>query len=193
MVLFWHRHWEGAWNKLTTATLSWLSFIPNMLSHLALLSQSLGNWWKEVPGLVTYVLAYCIILDRTSTDSHSSHTVINVQVSCLSLWLLKFCNQYSCSHARVSNHPPANFAIHYNTLCTAKEQPDVTSDIPCIPSFVCNWSIDFHGCLPWRYTGRIYAQFCHCLHNIDTHNGLITEALVCKGLNCNDKSCVASY
>ena len=85
----WHRHREGAWNKLTTASLSWLSFT---LSHLALLSRSLGNRWKEVPGfwlgllsqLVMYVHAYCIILDRTSTDSHSSHTVVNVQVSCLS-------------------------------------------------------------------------------------------------------------
>jgi len=83
LVLFWHRHREGAWNKLTTASLSWLSF---MLSHLALLSRSLGNRWKEVPGfwlgllsqLVMYVQAYCIILDHTSTDSHTSHTVNNV-------------------------------------------------------------------------------------------------------------------
>jgi len=43
------------------------------------------------------------------------------------------------SHARVSQHPPADFAIHYNTLRTAKEQPDVTSYIPCILSLVCNW------------------------------------------------------
>ena len=32
LVLFWHHH---AWNKLMTVTLSWLSFIPNTLSHLA--------------------------------------------------------------------------------------------------------------------------------------------------------------
>ena len=141
LVLFWHRHREGAWNKLATATLSWLSFIPNMLSHLSLLSQLLGNRWKEAPGfwlgllsqLVMYVQAYCIILDCTSTDSHSSHTVVNVQVSCLSPCSLKLCNRYSCSHARISNHPLADFTIHYNTLRTAKEQPDVTSDIPCIP------------------------------------------------------------
>ena len=117
LVLFWHRHQEGAWNKLATATLSWLSF---MLSYLALLSLLLENWWKEVPGfwlrlfsqLVMYVQAYCIVLDRTSTDSHSSHTVINVQVSCLSPWSLKLGNWYSCNHACVSKHPPADFAIH---------------------------------------------------------------------------------
>jgi len=91
--------------------------------------------------LVTYVQAYRVILDRTSTDSHSSHTVINVQVSCLSLWLHKLGNRYSCSHARISKHPPADLAIHYNTLHAAKEQPDVTSYIPCILSLACNWSI----------------------------------------------------
>ena len=34
----WHRHPEGAWKTLPTATLSWLSFIPNTLCHLTLLS-----------------------------------------------------------------------------------------------------------------------------------------------------------
>ena len=43
---------------------------------------------------------------------------------------------------RISNRPPADFAIHCNTLRAAKEQLDVTSHIPCILSFVCNWSID---------------------------------------------------
>ena len=38
LVLFWYHHQEGA--VLATATLSWLSFIPNMLTHLAPLSQS---------------------------------------------------------------------------------------------------------------------------------------------------------
>ena len=151
LALFWHRHQEGAWNKLTTATLSWLSFIPNMLSHLTLLSRLLGNRWKEAPGfwlgllwqLVTYVQAFCVILDHASTDSHSSPTVMNVQVSCLSPWSLESCNQYSCSYTRVSNRPPADFAIHYNTLRAAKEQPDVTSYIPCILSLSCNWSINY--------------------------------------------------
>ena len=46
----WHRHPEGAWKTLPTATLSWLSFILNTLCHLALLSQSLGNRWKKAPG-----------------------------------------------------------------------------------------------------------------------------------------------
>ena len=124
----WHCHPEGAWKKLATATLSWLSLIPNTLCHLALLSQSLGNRWREAPGfwlgllsqLVTYVQVYCVVLNRTSTDSHSSHTVVNVQVSCLSLWSPKLGNRYSCSHTRVSKRPPADLAIHYNTLRAAK-------------------------------------------------------------------------
>ena len=66
--------------------------------------------------LVTYVQAYRVVLDRTSTDSHSLHTVVNVQVSCLSLWLLKLGNRYSCSHARVSKRPPADLAIHLAML-----------------------------------------------------------------------------
>jgi len=122
-----------------------------MLSHLTLLSGSLGNRWKEVPGfwlgllwqLVMHVQAFCVILDLASTDSHSSPTVMNVQVSCLSPWSLKLCNRYSCSYTRVSNRPPADFAIYYNTLHAAKEQPDVTSDIPCILLLVCNWSINY--------------------------------------------------
>ena len=146
----WHRHPEGSWKTPPTATLSWLSFIPNTLCHLALLSRSLANRWKEALGfqlgllsqLVTYVQAYRVVLDRTSTDSHSSHTVVNVQVSCLSLWLLKLGNRYSCSHPRVSKCPPADLAIHYNTLRAAKEQPDVTSYIPCILLLACNWSIE---------------------------------------------------
>ena len=44
---------------------------------------------------------------------------------------------------RLSKRPPADLAIHYNTLRAAKEQPDVTSYIPCIPSLACNWSIYF--------------------------------------------------
>ena len=95
LVFFWHRHREGAWNKLATETLSWLSFISDMLSHLTLLSRWLGNRWKEAPGfwlgllsqLIMYVQAYCIVLDHTSTDFHSSHIIVNVQVSCLSPWL----------------------------------------------------------------------------------------------------------
>ena len=66
LVLFWHRHREGAWNKLATATLSWLSFISDTLSHLTLLSRSLEHRWKEAPGfwlgllsqLIMYVQAY---------------------------------------------------------------------------------------------------------------------------------------
>ena len=146
----WHRHPESAWKTLPTATFTWLSLIPNTLCHLALLSRSLGNRWREAPGfwlgllsqLFTYVQAYRVVLDRTSTDSHSSHTVVNVQVSCLSLWSFKLGNWYSCSHTRVSKCPSPDLAIYYNTLRAAKEQPDVTSYIPCILSLACNWSIE---------------------------------------------------
>ena len=86
LVFFWHRHREGVRNKLTTETLSWLSFISDTLSHLAFLSRSLGNRWKEVPRfwigllsqLIMYVQAFLIVRDRTSTDSHSSHIAVNV-------------------------------------------------------------------------------------------------------------------
>ena len=97
-------------------------------------------------GLGTRLQAYRVVLDRTSTDSHSPHTVVNVKVCCLSLWLLKLGYRYSCSHARVSKRPPADLAIHHNTLRAAKEQPDVTSYIPCILSLACNWSIACPDC-----------------------------------------------
>ena len=67
--------------------------------------------------------------------------IVNVQVPCLSLWSLKLGNRNSCSDARVSKRPPADLAIHYNTLRAAKEQSDVTSCIPCILSVARNWSI----------------------------------------------------
>ena len=122
----------------------WLSFIPNMLSRLNLLSRSLGNRWKEVPEfwlgllsqLVTYVQAYSVLLIRTSTDSHSSQTIVNIQVRGRSPVYNHVYNGYTHSHARVSYRPPADFAICFNTLHAAKEQPDVTSDIPCILSLV---------------------------------------------------------
>jgi len=144
----WHRHPEGAWKTLPTVTLSWLSFIPNMLCHLTLLCLSLGNWWREVPGfwlgllsqLVTYVQAYCVVLNRNSTYSHSSHTVVNAQVSCLSLWSLKFGNQYSCSHARFKALTcQFSHSLQYFMCC--KRATDVTSYIPCILSLAYNWSI----------------------------------------------------
>ena len=89
--------------------------------------------WKSVEGGAR-ILARVVVTTRyvcpgvprrsrsTSTDSHSSHTVVNVQVSCLSLWSLKLSNRYSCSHARVSKRPPADLAIHHcdNTLRAAK-------------------------------------------------------------------------
>jgi len=85
LVLFWHHHREGAWNKLMTVTLSWLSFILNTLSHLTLLSRSLGNqsrealgfWLGLLPQPFTYVQAWYVVLIHTSTNSHSLHTIFN--------------------------------------------------------------------------------------------------------------------
>jgi len=102
--------------------------------------------WKSVEeapvfwlGLLSQLIMY---VDHTSPNSHSSHTVVNVQVSCLSLWPLKLCNRCSCNPACVFlKRPPADFAIHYNTLLAAKEQLDATSYIPCILFLVHNWSI----------------------------------------------------
>ena len=125
LVSFWHRHWEGAWNKLTT-----VKEVP-------------GFWLGLLSQLIMYVKAYCVVLNHISSDSHSSHTVVNIQVSCLSSSSLKLGNWYSCSHTCVSKRPSADFAIHHNT---AKEQLDVTSYVPCILSLACNWSIQgkFH-------------------------------------------------
>jgi len=141
----WHRHPEGAWKTLPTATLSWLSLIPNMLCHLALLSRSLGNRWKEAPGfwlwllsqLVTYVQACLVVLDHTSNDSHSSHTVVNVQVSCLSLWSLKLGHRYSCSHARKAPTCRFSHSLQYFTCCKRATGCDV---IHSMHTFA-NWSI----------------------------------------------------
>ena len=43
LVLFWHHHREGTWNKLATATLNWLSFIPDTLSYFTLLLDDLDR------------------------------------------------------------------------------------------------------------------------------------------------------
>ena len=48
--------------------------------------------------------SYLIRLPCSVCTSHSSHTVINVQVTCLSPWSLKLCNCYSCSHVCIANH-----------------------------------------------------------------------------------------
>ena len=141
---FWQGHREGAWNKLATATLSWLSFIPNTLSHLVLLSRSLGNRWKETPGfwlgllsqLVTYVQAYCVVLDRTSRiPSFTSRSAA---------YHRGHLNRSSCSHARAfqSAHLPV---LPFTTIpfkcCKRATGCDVIH--PCILSLACNRSI--HG------------------------------------------------
>ena len=50
---------------------------------------------------------------------YSLHTVLNTQVSCLSPWSLKLGNRYCCSHACISNCPPADFShsLQYSTCC----------------------------------------------------------------------------
>jgi len=88
LVLFWHHHREGAWNKLATAS---LSFIPNMLSHLAPLSQ--------------FVATNCYIhlcLMHCSCSNQFSHTVFNAQISCLSTWSL---NQLMAEFFSVEGSP----------------------------------------------------------------------------------------
>ena len=70
-----------------TATLSWLSLALINPKHAKPSRSPISIAWKSVEGgaqilarvVVTYVLAYCVVLDCTSTDSHSSHTVVNVQ------------------------------------------------------------------------------------------------------------------
>ena len=84
--------------------------------------------------------ACLVVPDHTSNDSHSSHAVVNVQVSCLSLWSLKLGHRYSCSHARVSKRPPADLASHslqYFTCCKRATGCDV---IHSMHTFA-NWSI----------------------------------------------------
>ena len=70
------------------------------------------------------------VLVRTSTDSHTSLIVLNVQVYCLSPRSLKLCDRYSFNHARISN---AHLLISPLTAIlnvAVIEQPDVTSYIP---------------------------------------------------------------
>ena len=70
----------------------------------------------------------------------------------------KLGHRYNCSHTCVSNHPSADFAIHYNT---AKGQPDVMLDIVCILLLVCNWPIPF-------------TDFCTCDMPVKCKNGVLT-------------------
>ena len=134
---FWHRHREGAWNKLVTATLSWLSFIWDTLSHLTLLCKSLGNQWKEAPGFWLGLLSQFIMyVDHTSPNSHSSHTVVNVQVSCLSPWSLKLCNRCSCSPRARFKVPTCRFchSLQYFTCCKRATGCDI---IHSLHTFAC--------------------------------------------------------
>jgi len=69
----------------------------------------------------------CVILLRTSTDRHSSHTFFNAQVSCLSPWSLRLCHQYSFSYAHISTAHLPILPLTAILKVAAKEQPDMTS------------------------------------------------------------------
>jgi len=93
LVLFWHSHWEGAWNKLVTAIFSWLSFIPNTLSHLlAPLSQVLGNRGRRRldSGLGCYHNSLCM--------SRHTASFSNVLQPILTLYILSLTSRSPAYH-----------------------------------------------------------------------------------------------
>ena len=152
LVLFWHRHREGAWNKLATSTLSWLSFIPDMLSYLALLSLLLGNRWKEVPGFWLGLLSNSLCMSRrTASFSIVPQPILTLRIPSLTSrsaayhrghlnWVISI---VVATRAFQSAHL---LVLPFTTILlrAAKEQPDVTSYIPCILLLACNWSITPH-------------------------------------------------
>jgi len=82
LVLFWHRHWEGTWNKIVTASLISLKHSKPSPSPISIARKSVeGGTWILARAVVTYVQVYCIVLKRTSTKPHSPHTIVNVQSS----------------------------------------------------------------------------------------------------------------
>jgi len=111
---------------------------------------------------------------------------------------VKLCNRCNCSHAHISNHPPANFTIHYNTWHTAKEQPDVTSDIPHILSLACNWSINKTCHIFRRYTvayltGVLQSQTTDQINNLppkasNFHNPHRSPLLIDQGQPIHNKT-----
>ena len=87
LVLFWHRYREKCLEQARDCDLSCLPSIQNTLNHLGLVPGSLGNRGRRRsdPGLgcchntLQVCPAYCVVLVRTSTDSHSLHTVFTAR------------------------------------------------------------------------------------------------------------------
>ena len=90
LVLFWHRYREKCLEQARDCDLSCLPSIQNTLNHLGLVPGSLGNRWKALGSWLGLMVgccrntlqvcpAYCVVLVRTSTDSHSLHTVFTAR------------------------------------------------------------------------------------------------------------------
>ena len=121
--------WASHWFSLASPSRRCLENTPDSDPQLALIHPKhampfrspISITWKLVEGgarilarvVVTsrYVCPGVPRRSRSYLNRFSSHTVINVQVPCLSLRSLKLGNPYSCSHARVSKRPPADLAI----------------------------------------------------------------------------------
>lgn len=96
-----------------------------------------GGAWISAPVVATHATGMsrhsrsdkfnCVVLLRTSTDRHSSHTFFNAQVSCLSPWSLRLCHQYSFSYAHISTAHLPILPLTAILKVAAKEQPDMTS------------------------------------------------------------------
>ena len=87
LVLFWHRYREKCLEQARDCDLSCLPSIQNTLNHLGLVPGRLeiGGRRRSDPGLgcchntLQVCPAYCVVLVRTSTDSHSLHTVFTAR------------------------------------------------------------------------------------------------------------------
>jgi len=126
----WYRHPEGAWKnsrqRPTAGSHSFQTRYAISLSYIDHLEIGGRRRPDSSSGCChnSLRMSYRVVLDRISTDSHSSHTVVNVQVSCLSLWSLKLGNRYSCSHARVSKRRFSPSLQHF-TYCKRATGCDV--------------------------------------------------------------------
>ena len=85
--------------------------------------------------------AYCVVLVRTSTDSHSLHTVFTARSLVKQPQSHELCNPYGFSHAQVSNRPLPILPFTAILNLAIKEQPDVTSRQSNSFALVCNWLI----------------------------------------------------
>ena len=129
--------------------LSCLPSIQNTLNHLGLVPGSLGNRWKKALGsglgcchnTLQVCPAYCVVLVRTSTDSHSLHTVFTTRS------LVHHHSHMNCVIGMVlvtrrfqtAPLPILPFTAILNVA--TKEQPDVTSRQSNSFTLVCNWLI----------------------------------------------------